>query len=103
MAEDYEKKVEVDAWDAVYDLEDEIVIGAGVRRRFHDDIAQRTYLRRGTSSRHETHTGNYDLKEAAELLDQLDEYEEADERAVGRPVATRGHQRPGRLHLPRTL
>jgi hypothetical protein len=33
MAEDYEKKVEVDAWDAVYDLEDEIFVGAGVRRR----------------------------------------------------------------------
>lgn len=75
--ENYRKAAESDAADTVEEFIDEIVERLVDRGEASNDLLND--YSHGDSYHHERHVDKeYDLKEAAELLDQLDDYEETD-------------------------
>jgi uncharacterized membrane-anchored protein YhcB (DUF1043 family) len=76
-SKDYRAKAESDAWDTLDNFADEMVRQWRESGEISNDM--NNDYPNGDSYHHESHTDrDYDLQEAAELLDQLSEYEETD-------------------------
>ncbi len=77
MAEDYRRNAESDAWETCHEFLDDMIEQAIDNGAISNDLLND--YGNGDSYHHESHVDkDYDLQEAAELLDQLDDYEETD-------------------------
>ncbi len=77
MTTDYRAEAQSDASDTALNFIDEIVEALCENREASDDLLND--YPNGDSYHHENHTDrSYDLSDAAEVLDQLSEYEETD-------------------------